>query len=430
MVNIPDKPINSHKPVRIALLGPSNSGKSSFVQRAVHNTFLETYYPTRNIVPAVFEFRPTNPTSRQILDFNASLSHMEDMNADSSLRVGYATSVTLHHNELIRLSDRNYPKNSTHNEIYTTLSNEGSQKENRTSFKAQDPALSPVPSLVSYNPPFTTPILTELVDSPPYNRRQTVPFLEASLDAKLPSEFLHRLALEPRKNIQVQPLLVASGASEMNGSIDGYLFFYSCVPSLNPPEYSESPETKDGKATEEETTFEKLTESNDPISILKSIKLAVVDAWKDYNRYKKNWLDGEECDVYSLSNTIKSLWKSGSSKVPTNPPRIEKTESGRTTASSVDEKVIHELQNYRDLPPVTIVCTHADSPLKSPVLIEKGKKLAREWNCGFVLMSNLSGSNAQECLALTIREIAERNKSRSSSNNKRNKLVQKLMQMT
>ena len=66
------------------------------------------------------------------------------------------------------------------------------------------------------------PILVELIDTPSFNPQQVVPFLEASLYTNLDKEILGNLANEPRKPVSTNPLLVASGASELNGNINGY----------------------------------------------------------------------------------------------------------------------------------------------------------------------------------------------------------------
>ena len=61
------------------------------------------------------------------------------------------------------------------------------------------------------------------------------------------------------------------------------------------------------------------------------------------------------------------------------------------------------------MPPIWIICTHKNSSLASPKLVADGKRLAQEWNCGFIAIDNLDDS-VDELLAYMIRDIIQTNK--------------------
>ncbi|KAF6072782.1 hypothetical protein FOB64_000105 [Candida albicans] len=214
------------------------------------------------------------------------------------------------------------------------------------------------------------PILVELIDTPSFNPQQVVPFLEASLYTNLDKEILGNLANEPRKPVSTNPLLVASGASELNGNINGYFFVYSAVPGSSPPGYDEDLSNFTG-----DNTF----------SLLPVIKGALEDAWQEYNEYIRKKNAEKEQDLFSFKVALRNLLKEPSS-------------------NNSDKKGV-ETKDYS--PPIWILCTHKDSNLASPKLIEQGKQLAREWNCGFLAMDN-SEDNIDILLTLMIRDIIER----------------------
>lgn len=64
------------------------------------------------------------------------------------------------------------------------------------------------------------------------------------------------------------------------------------------------------------------------------------------------------------------------------------------------------------MPPIVLVCTHIDSPLASPRLIEEGRELARKWNAAFVECScspiKREWENVYETIAVAIRLAEEK----------------------
>lgn len=309
-------PLNYSNPVRLAFLGGPKSGKTSTISKLTAGNFRDTYYPTHQIHPILFNYKPSNEASKVLTEFVKG-------NEDTIL------SPMLNSNELVPT-----------NEYYKVGNND------------------------------VGPILVELIDTPSFNPQQVVPFLEASLYTNLDKEILGNLANEPRKPVSTNPLLVASGASELNGNINGYFFVYSAVPGSSPPGYDEDLSNSTG-----DNTF----------SLLPVIKGALEDAWQEYNEYIRKKNAEKEQDLFSFKVALRNLLKEPSS-------------------NNSDKKGV-ETKDYS--PPIWILCTHKDSNLASPKLIEQGKQLAREWNCGFLAMDNLE-YNIDILLTLMIRDIIER----------------------
>lgn len=359
--------LNSELPVRIALLGGPKAGKSSVVSKLTLGQYRDTYYPTHLVMPILFSYSPATPLARAILDEHDTKHSLAFLSAVSAVCLSpviyQAYSKTLK-------QDKHGP--SAKNDVYQTFLHESA----------------------TYVPPQVSPMLVELVDTPAYNPTMVVPFLEASLYRKLDRDVLHRLADEPRRPVLTNPLLVASGASEMNGAIDGYFFVYSAVPTSSPPAYD--------SAVAELT--ELLQEST--LTLLPSIKETLDEAWREYNLFRTRWELGKESDIFSLKTALKNMFRDSS---------LAGTDAQRRTARSW----LHNRQlpaNPQDPadpncpPPMWILCTHANSPLVSPTLVETGKKLAKSWKCGFAAID--CDEEVDAALALMIREIVERRKLR------------------
>lgn len=144
----------------------------------------------------------------------------------------------------------------------------------------------------------------------------------------------------------------------------------AAVPGSSPPGYDEDLSNFTG-----DNTF----------SLLPVIKGALEDAWQEYNEYIRKKNAEKEQDLFSFKVALRNLLKEPSS-------------------NNSDKKGV-ETKDYS--PPIWILCTHKDSNLASPKLIEQGKQLAREWNCGFLAMDNLE-DNIDILLTLMIRDIIER----------------------
>ncbi|ODV97744.1 hypothetical protein PACTADRAFT_47603, partial [Pachysolen tannophilus NRRL Y-2460] len=269
------------EPLRIALLGDSGSGKSTFQLKLSTNQFVETYYPTSTTTPTIFEFLPQGSNSRLILS------------GDDDLKIG---EIEQHSNLILSplyfQKDNNKNKKTGINLVDSKVRSKNPYYDVIYEQERHVPGNEEPSALI-------TPMLVEIIDTPPFKPDQIVPFLEASLDIKLPPDILHNLANEPRRDHSAKPLIVASGAHELNGKVDGYLLMYSSVPSLNPPTYEaiqSSSNNNEGHNT-------------DPIALLKVMRAALIDAWKEYVNYKTSWEKGAETDVFSLIYSVKSLWK-------------------------------------------------------------------------------------------------------------------------
>ncbi|OWB65092.1 hypothetical protein B5S33_g3383 [[Candida] boidinii] len=282
----------------------------------------------------------------------------------------------------------------------------------------------------AYKPPVSTPILLELIDTPGILPEEIIPFLEKSVDTKLAKDIIRNLDDSTTDRSRVQTLMVGSGISDLNGSIDGYILCYSCIPDINevsaaPPGYEESVSpvssndtprhsdspvpipissphnnsdsdlfTSDAQEIPQPKHMDETIDYTPPhipsqqveshsLNTLKVIKQVLSEAWSEYNRYQEGWNNGKEYDIYSLNYSLKNLWKK---------------KDGKKQTAQKDT-----------VPPITIVCTNIDHPLASPLFIEQGKKLAKEWKCGFAEVSCKfeDWENVEECLGLAIRDSIE-----------------------
>ncbi|KAI3406515.1 hypothetical protein KGF56_000647 [Candida oxycetoniae] len=337
------KPLNLTNPIRLAFLGGAKSGKTSIISKLTLGNFMDTYYPTNHINPVLFNYEPKCEASREILS-GSTLSNGKYLNL--SLNLSNKTSTSIKNNG------------------YYSISSTGE----------------------------VSPILVELIDTPSFNPQTVVPFLEASLYAKLDRDVLYNLANEPRRSVSTNPLLVASGASELNGNIDGYFLVYSAIPSYNPPDYE-----SDG--------IEELAR-NHTFNILPVIGNALSEAWGEYNLYKENWKKKKERDMFSFKSAFKGIWNDelmGNSKK-------NSSDKGRSNKSPSSTSVPAMERAPFLAPPIWIVCTHADSQLASNTLLENGKKLSREWKCGFIAVDYVKDNTCNILLPLMIRDIIEKQK--------------------
>ncbi|RCK62393.1 hypothetical protein Cantr_09217 [Candida viswanathii] len=324
-VNDTTTPYNYTNPIRLAFLGGAKSGKSSTVSKLTLGNFRDTYYPTHQLNPILLNYRPS----------------------ESALRI---------------LTGPLVEQDSV---IPTYL------------LKASGPpASNPYYKISGSTKKEVTRILVELIDTPSFNPQSVVPFLEASLHSNLGKDILRNLANEPRKPVSTNPILVASGASEMNGNVDGYFFVYSAIPSYAPPGYEDSGE---------------VLSADHSLNLLPVMKATLDEAWSEYDEFVKKKDEEKEQDIFSMKVALKNLWK----------------EPGSSSGSKSKKEVPESAKFY--LPPIWIVCTHKNSSLASPKLIAEGKRLAREWKCGFLAIDNLE-EGVDDLLALMIRDIIQPSK--------------------
>lgn len=353
-------PLNKSSPIRIAFLGGPKTGKTSLISKIVTGNYTDTYYPLIKTNPVLFTFKAQESKLRSLLDPNES----EDARELVKFKAIIASPVIK--TALLPVRDDNGTKEASDNisknkyyQIYNT------DKENKR---------------------FITPILFELIDTPAFEAKRSVPFLEVSLHAKLAKADLRNLAndSEDRVNVNAVPLLVASGAAELNGTIDGYVFVYSAVPPVDLPLY--------------EFSLEKAEPANSSLSILPSIRDGLIEAWSEYYTYKIKSQNCGESDIFSFKTAIKSMFDSREKKEFVYNAKLE------TISSDPYDKLC--------LPPILIVCTHVNLPLMSPKLVQDGKEYAAKWNSSFVA---LDVSNDVDCvLNLMVREIVERRCSRKT----------------
>lgn len=303
-------PINNTHPIRLAFLGGLKTGKTTLATALTTQQIPDTYYPTIRVTPYLFTYAPTHLATQILLG-----------------------------------------------------------KLHPTTAKYLPPPTSPPAPKNPYykiiNDATITPIEVEIIDTPAFNPTSTVPFLEQSIHIDLGPEYLHNLAnFFPRKPVLTKPLLVASGASELNGDIDAYIIFYDAVPTLAPPQYGENMQDL---RLDERHSFELLT----------SIKDALEDAWRSYLEYQETRRRDTEKDMYDIKAALK-IWK--------------------------DKSEVKDIET-KSLPPVWIVCSKSDHSLASEKLVDMGRELSIEWGCGFVV---LDLQEADTVLALIIKDIVNR----------------------
>lgn len=337
------------KPLRFAFLGGARSGKTSVVSKLAWGMARDTYYPLLHTQPILFHFSPEGAQLKRILD--------QELPRETLAMAARSDSLVLSpvlYNCLVKNAQK---KMAPVDDVVVCV--------NEAYANTRAPK----------GPNNTTPILVELVDTPAFNPTQIVPFLEASLYIKLDKDVLHGLADEPRRPVSTNPLLVASGASDLNGSLHGYFFVYSAVPLYDPPAYDQTYAPTSDAST---------------LSLLPVMKDALDDAWREYYTYKTNWKQGKELDVFSLKATFKGMLSED----------IRPVKSEGLMDTPVDPS-----DPYCP-PPIWILCTNIALPLALPLLIDEGKKLSAQWKCGFVAVD--LQHEVEQALALIVREHVER----------------------
>jgi hypothetical protein len=385
------KMVNDDRPIKLVLLGGPGVGKSTFANRLHFKFFRETYYPTHKSTLILFPFQPQGEKTRTILDEYGGIEGKKRISLKNDILLSPSI-----------FQSYNKPAGEVRRR---RNSNSGSRGPKSIYYSYQ---FKDQPD-VKYTPPEISPIQIELIDTPPFKADLVVPFLEVSLYRNLDKEDLHNLANEPRRPVSTNPLLVASGASELDGNVNGYIFMYSAVPTLNPPSYDEILETATSNSSnvDPDQLFIATVKSN-PVEtsfeILDIMRGAILDAWREYRNYQSKWKKGSEGDVYSLLYGVKQLWKTKSTE--SEQKRIQEL---RKISSHLDEIDI-DASSPEAPPPILIVCTHGSHEGRSPTLIEDGKRLAQKWKSPFIVIDNETNENVEETLALLIREIVEREK--------------------
>lgn len=367
-------PINDTTPIRVAVLGGSKTGKTSFVSKLTQGIFSDTYYPTIKNNTSLFAFNP-----REIARYILGSKELLGRNIGRVVLSKVLQSVTSNFSNVSAVTGPNLQDITINSSNNTFIS---------YNYKQDDESKLP----------HITPILVEIIDTPAFNPNQTVPFLEASLYMNLDKSVLKNLANEPRRPVSTNPLLVASGAGELNGSIDGYFYVYSAIPSYNPPGY-------DAVASEDNSNNSSSNSSsanNNSFLLLETIKAALDDAWMEFYTFKQKWEEGKETDLYSLKNAVKTVLFN---------KNIDEDEKDKFSKRKFYKDLMELSKNPADAnspPPIWIICTHCDSPLASPNLIQDGINLSRNWECGFIALDLNSGYDDEKALALMIREITHR----------------------
>ncbi|SCW01305.1 LAFE_0D09648g1_1 [Lachancea fermentati] len=458
-------------PIRLAVLGGSATGKSSLVSRLTMDVVHEQHYPTRKQTNWLFLFEPADPIARTLLDEQAhERIIINNESIESPVFKSPQISPHLLLSPLVFQSFINDWKVSkaqlesgvkpdsgkliTSNGLYSyeKWSNDCKSSLRRASTATLNNS-TPTPVLPKgYRPPMYTPISIDIIDTPGFRPDMVVPFLEVSMFRNLDKDILKGLASEPRRPVSTTSLLVASGASELNGKVNGYIFVYSAVPELNhgvyPPGYENAnndsrttPKEGDdeskppsGTSTHRDSVSSSKSSTSDRkcswssyeneedggFSLLSIIRNCILDAWTEFRDYQHRWAQGKEGDVYSLMYNLKQMWKNQSE-------RNEKLKQLRSYKTKLDSIDLDEASPDSP-PPVMIVCTHTKDILSSPVLIEWGRNLALEWKCGFVALDSVENYNVDVAVSLLLREVMEKERLlQSSSKGKGKKGLKKIV---
>jgi len=390
--------VNNDTPIKLVLLGGPGVGKSTFANNLYSKFFRETYYPTHKSTILMFDYIAKTKKAKSILDEYGGLEAKKVIMANNDVQLAPAIF-------------QSYTKGITDPKKRRSSSNgSGSKLIKNKIYSYKFPDMKQYTSAVedtNYTEPTISPILIELIDTPPFRPELVVPFLEVSLYRNLDKEDLHNLANEPRRPVSTNPLLVASGASELDGNVNGYIFMYSAVPSFNPPSYEEvlSPTVSQNSAVSAHSNISSSSNSSEnPLTLLDIMRGAILDAWTEYRNYQKKWKKGSEGDVYSLIYNIKQLWKMKSDE-----EEQQKLAELRKISNRLDDLDI-DPSSPDAPPPILIVCTHSKHVGASPNLIEAGKEMANNWKSSFILVENENSENVEESVALLLREIVEREK--------------------
>lgn len=420
--------MNDQRPIRIAVLGGESTGKTSFVSRLTLDIVHEAHYPTKSQTNWLFDFKPRSKLSKTLLDGRAHERLLRRTPGSQALEPifrspsvspeillsplvfqSFMDNFTNLKNQVKGRSSSNHMmknldlKKTQDNQFYQYVNNNGSPTDGDHRKNRNMSSIENIPR--NYIPPSYTPIPIDIIDTPGFKPEMVVPFLEVSLFRNLDKSILKGLADEPRQPVSTTSLLVASGASELNGKIDGYVLVYSAIPELShhstapPPAYSTSSILPTAKRDLE----------GGAISTLPSIRSCILDAWTEYRNYQTNWELGQEDDVYSLVHNLKNIWKTQESE-QAKQAKVDKLRKFKTTLNSIDM----DPASPDSPPPCLIVCTHVNDELASPVLIEKGRELATNWKCGFVAVDNMDDFNVDVALSLIIKEIVEKERLISS----------------
>ncbi|SCU97275.1 LAFA_0G10682g1_1 [Lachancea sp. 'fantastica'] len=443
------------EPFRVAVLGRTGTGKSALVSKMTVGMAHEVHYPTRKQSNWLFTFEPWENLTRTLMDERPHRRRLvQSGKADRSffetpqvtplvllspvVFQAFAnewketkTLVQSHSTRTdIRCTD---PKNEVYNYEEYSGKNHDRIEQSRTLLTNSDanilrtqlsseanalPASGASCLPEDYEPPCFSALPIDIVDTPGFKPDMVVPFLEVSLFRNLDNDVLKGLANEPRKPISTTSLLVASGASELNGRINGYIFAYSAVPEFGrgagPPGYDDTIENdtlaEPTRSTSPSNTLSPVSsttiavekECDGGLSLLTTIRNCMLEAWSEYRDYQHRWSEGKEGDVYSLIYNFKQMWKSQKQ-------RNEKLKYLRSFDSKPNA-LDWDPTSPESPPPCIIICTHVDDPLASPVLIERGKELAMEWRCGFVGVDTMDDCNVELAFGMLLRENVERKK--------------------
>lgn len=451
--------MEDQRPIRLAVLGGDSTGKSSWISRLTVNIVHEVHYPTRKQANWLFDFIPHSTLAKTILDRQAHerilqrtqgsqepeplfsspsitphillspLVFQSFINDFAYVRSQYKNRST-NHIKSITLKSRDTPfyqymapdKDLIDEKLVNTITN--SNVNILRSISSSTSSISPSRSMedpfelpANYIPPRYTPISIDIVDTPGFNPDMVVPFLEVSLFTRLDKRVLRGLADEPRQPVSTTSMLVASGASELNAKIDGYIFVYSAVPELNqeidPPEYNDIKNSSQNTGSDNDTpvlrkdswsSYNKMSDGG--FSLLEIMRNCILDAWTEFRDHERRWEMGKEGDVYSFVYNFKSMWKAEKQRRT----KLAELRSFNQKLSSLDL----DPSSPDSPPPCLIICTHLHDAMASPVLVEWGRSLATKWKCGYVALDNMDDYNVDVATSLIIREIVEKNKLLSS----------------
>ncbi|CCF59485.1 hypothetical protein KAFR_0H00760 [Kazachstania africana CBS 2517] len=421
--------MSDQRPIRLAVLGGESTGKTSFVSRLTLNIVHEVHYPTRDQTNWLFDYKPHSKLAKTILDDQAHerlsrrtpgsqalepifkspsvsanvllspLVFQSFMDNYTQVKTQFKTKSSPNYllkNLEIKMS--NDPVNNNSQSLAKYVKSTARSSSTDLGRKFEDNSSVNIPE--NYIPPSYQPIPIDIIDTSAFKPELVVPFLEVSLFRNLDKNILRGLADEPRRPVSTTSLLVASGASELNGKIDGYILVYSAIPEISHHALASPPSYNDNVNNTEVTPTD-----GGGFSILSKIRACILDAWTEFRNYQNGWEQGKEDDIYSILHNFKSIWRSPEAEAA-KMNKVKNLRSYRTTLDSIDL----DPSSPNSPPPCIIVCTHINEDLSSPLLVDMGRELATSWNCGFVGVNNIDDFNVDVAMSLIVKEIVEKDK--------------------
>jgi hypothetical protein len=424
----------TNQPLRLALLGAHQAGKSALLSVVANHISLDNYYPTQRNSPMLLQFQPKKESSRAVLDVNATVADLQEMgviedttgaadasaDADADADADPATLDVMLSAQLLRQIDKagiQRLKQTKHGQGQNAQFDESTvailqQTDNLYDLDYSCPnlfeqdAFSPLSSFHSptgiasysrghsFGKSFTNsagrrfPAYEVETMSTPNQNHPSHSFHQNRYHAPIATPILVEMVDTPGITSNADgliPFLERSLDSRLTKDVlsnlaNGYntAFRSRVIPLITGSGISDL----NGQMDCYLLVYSAIDSTT--LAVVESLYEAIVDAWREWSAYKTGWAKGGEHDALSMSTSIKHLWKQ------------QQLEKGKG-----------EITVQLDRPPIVVVCTHAEKS-GSAAGVEQGKILAARWGCAFVkaCCAGEAGdwTGAEEAIAVAVRE--------------------------